>query len=110
MSLNRVNPKRDGNEQEIVDCLKANDVLASQLSGSGIPDLLCSDNGRVFLVEVKQLGCHMTQAQIDWWSVYVVPGGFPAYICRNAADVANAINKTRAHYAKLERTTQDAAS
>ena len=108
MTLNRYNPKRDTNEQDIIDCLKANDVVAVQLSGSGIPDLLCSDDGRLFLIEVKMLGKQMTKAQIDWWIAHVETGAFPAYICKNGADVADAINQAREHYSKLERTTQDA--
>lgn len=53
MSLNRRNPRRDKNEPDIVQALKAQGFNVVQLSGKGVPDLLLSKGGQMWLTEVK---------------------------------------------------------
>ena len=51
--LNRYDPKRDGNEPAIRAVLRKAHVQTWQLSGEGIPDLLCLVGHHLFLMEVK---------------------------------------------------------
>jgi Holliday junction resolvase len=53
MSLSRKNPKRDGNEREIIDALQAVGAQVWQVSGKGCPDLLVRFGGHWQPLEVK---------------------------------------------------------
>lgn len=70
MSLNRRNPRRDGNEREVIQMLEAQGFCVMQISGKGIPDLLVSQPAhakpwpRMWLVEVKQPKGRMRPAQV----------------------------------------------
>lgn len=60
--------KRDANEKAIIEALAAYGVGVTQLSQKGVPDLLCSYNGRWFLVEVKSEKGKLTEDQADFMS------------------------------------------
>jgi Holliday junction resolvase len=66
MSLYRRNPRRDGNEAEIVRALEAQGFHVDRISGAGIPDLLVSKAGRMWLVEVKMPKGRFKPAQVKW--------------------------------------------
>jgi len=75
----RVKVKRDGNEAAIAEALRAAGYAVQTLEqGKGVPDLLvCGPDGRLSMLEVKQPGEKLTQAQVKWhaaWPgrVYVV--------------------------------------
>lgn len=55
MSIKRFNPRSDGNQKEIVDCLLKLSYRVYDLKGvgSGFPDLLVAKQGRMWLMEVK---------------------------------------------------------
>lgn len=77
--------KRDENEPDIVDAMKARGCSVTRLDGDGVPDLVVGLNGSTMLVEVKkpltntgklQSGTHrnssggrgdLTAAQAKWW-------------------------------------------
>ncbi len=83
--------KRDENEREIISALKAAGAAVAQLDGSGIPDLLVSFKGTLYLLEVKlpdaqkrnNLGSHdeLTPTQAKWWqSWYKANGVMPEIV------------------------------
>jgi hypothetical protein len=77
--------RRDANEQSIVSALEQVGAAVQRLDGDGVPDLLCSFRGVLYLLEIKlpltargsvQQGHHsgaggehddMTPAQVKWW-------------------------------------------
>lgn len=62
--LARHDPRRDGNEKEIMSALQARGFQVWQISGKGVCDLLCCvPDGRTFLVECKMPGKTLTEAQ-----------------------------------------------
>ncbi len=100
MSLNRVNPKRDQNEAELVAALRAEGVVVTPLSGKGVPDLLCGYCGIYFLVEVKMPGCKFTPAQREYWEDSILCHGLPAYVLRSPLDIERMFESLRKHYKK----------
>lgn len=66
MSLHRRNPRRDANEPEIVRALEAQGFVVDRISGKGIPDLLVSKAGRMYLVEVKMPKGAFKPSQVAW--------------------------------------------
>ena len=71
MSIHRRNPKRDGNEAEIVEAIRSvPGVVVSQISGAGVPDLLVSRNGINYLLEVKDRSGKLTTTQVDWHNAW----------------------------------------
>lgn len=66
MSLNRPNAKRDKNEPEIVNALKAKGVSVVRLSDPNTPDLLCSYRNITCLMEVKTKGGALTKGQKEF--------------------------------------------
>lgn len=46
--------RRDANERQIIDALRAVGATVCQLDGNGLPDLLVGYRGRTLLLEVKQ--------------------------------------------------------
>jgi Holliday junction resolvase len=66
MSLHRRNPRRDGNEKEIVAALEAQGFVVDRISGKGLPDLLVSRAGRQWLVEVKMPKGAFKPSQVLW--------------------------------------------
>jgi hypothetical protein len=53
VSLRRFNPRRDGNECELIGALEKCGFAVDRISGAGIPDLLVSRRGQFHVVEVK---------------------------------------------------------
>jgi Holliday junction resolvase len=60
--------KRDSTEPEIIKALEAHGCGVTQLSQEGVPDLICSYNGRWFLVECKSEKGKLTEDQADFMS------------------------------------------
>lgn len=46
--------QRDANERPIIQALRARGFHVTQVNGKGVPDLLVSRHGAMWLVEVKQ--------------------------------------------------------
>jgi hypothetical protein len=57
--------KRDANEPNIINSLRAGGWTVTQLSGKGLPDLMCMKDGEVHFAEVKMPGGKMETAQVD---------------------------------------------
>lgn len=78
MSARRTAARRDKNEREIVDALTGVGASVQRLSDKGVPDLLVSHHGTLYLMEVKRpKQGRLTPEQIEWitnWDseVYVV--------------------------------------
>lgn len=66
MTLHRQAPKRDANEGEIVEALRAAGASVQPLSAKGCPDLLVGYRGRTFLLEVKVGRARLTEDQEEW--------------------------------------------
>ena len=73
MSLSRHNPKRDANERIIIEALEARGFHVDQVSGKGIPDLLVSKHGAMWLIDVKRPKGRFTSQQIQWRSRFQGP-------------------------------------
>lgn len=75
--------RRDSTEPEIIKALEARGCGVTQLSQEGVPDLLCSFNGRWFLVECKSAKGKLTEEQADFMSKH------DAWVCvaRSKEDV-----------------------
>lgn len=98
MSLNRFNPRRDGNEPGIRSRFKFHGWHTEQLSGKGMPDLLCwpftlaNKEGiatwgrRAVLVDVKEPTGKPTAAQVLKWQS-LKDKGIPVYVARTEEDV-----------------------
>ena len=98
MSLHRRDPARDANEPDIVKFLRQCHVSVQQLSGKGVPDLLCGFQGRNVLLEVKgelgpkggRAGRILTPDQLEWHEAW---RGGKVYIVRNADEALSAIHR-----------------
>lgn len=55
--------RRDQNEPEIIGALQSAGVQVWQLSGAGLPDLLCFSHGRYIPLEVKTRTGKLTRVQ-----------------------------------------------
>lgn len=62
----RHNARRDKNEPAIVQALEAQGFVVDRISGKGLPDLLCSKAGQMWLVEIKAPKGIFKPAQIEW--------------------------------------------
>jgi hypothetical protein len=65
----RLNPKRDGNEGEIITALEQAGCTVHQINGKGVCDLLVctpAPEHKTILVEVKQPRGELTEAQIKF--------------------------------------------
>jgi len=58
--------KRDENEVEIVNALRAVGASVAHLSSKGIPDLLVCFKNKLYLMEVKKLKGKLTPEQIKF--------------------------------------------
>ena len=103
MSLRRVNPKRDGNEPEIIHALQAHGVTVIPLSGRALPDLLCSVHGLLFLVEVKTRHGKLTVDQAKFWKDHVNNQHVPAHICRSVEEIPPILQSVTAWYRRRVR-------
>lgn len=66
MSIHRTAAKRDGNEREIIDALKAVGASVQPLSAKGCPDLLVGYRGENILMEVKLPKGKLTDDEQVW--------------------------------------------
>jgi len=81
--------KRDDNEVEIVNALRAIGASVAHLSSKGIPDLLVSFKNKLYLMEVKKHKGKLTPDQIkfhDNWKGDI-------YIVRTAEEAIEILNK-----------------
>ena len=62
--------RRDANEREIIDALKAVGAKVWQISGRGLPDLLVCYRGRFFVGEVKTATGTLRPTQSDEFPVW----------------------------------------
>ena len=65
--------KRDETEAAIMDALRADGWVVSQLSGEGVPDLVASKHGRWELFECKSKGGSLTAAQREFIRTHKAP-------------------------------------
>lgn len=68
--MNRRAAKRDGNEQEIIDTLRKAGATVTQLSDSGLPDLLVGYLGVNLLMEVKTPKGSLSDDQEKWHAAW----------------------------------------
>ena len=73
MTIHRRNPRRDGNELEIIRALQKAGVLVWRVSGKGLPDLLTCFRGRWKPLEVKRKGGKLTEAQETTYAMAPFP-------------------------------------
>jgi hypothetical protein len=66
VSLVRRNPKRDGNERDIITALEKIGALVVPLSAPGVPDLLVGFRRHWWLLEVKTAKGALTREQLDF--------------------------------------------
>ena len=92
MSLNRVNPRRDQSEAEIVEYLEKRGAVVEYLSGQSIPDLLVGYAGRWLLVECKTGRAALSPGQTAWHQAATAKG-LPVYVVRTADEVAKIIDR-----------------
>lgn len=82
----RLNPKRDGNEKEIIAALEAKGCVVHQINGKGVCDLLvCTPERKTILVEVKMPSGALTAAQIQFHKTW--PG--EKYIVTTPSQIAD---------------------
>ena len=81
--------KRDHNELEIVNALRAIGASVAHLSSKGIPDLLVSFRNKLYLMEVKKPKGKLTPDQIKFhksWKGEI-------YIVRTVQEAIEILNK-----------------
>jgi Holliday junction resolvase len=66
MSLKRRAARRDLNEREVIEALKAVGASVVQISETGAPDLLIGFRQQTFLAEVKSPKGKLTDDQLKW--------------------------------------------
>lgn len=79
----RYNFQRDKNERPIIETLEARGFSVSQINGKGVPDLLISKHGVMWLAEVKAPKGKYNEAQIQWRSRWTGP---TLYLLRSVED------------------------
>lgn len=104
MSLQRLNPKRDGNEKGIIRALRECGCDVFQMSQRGLPDLLCfwgqNSASRAFLVEVKRHGnAPLTEDQEDFHRQARF-FGWPVFVVHDETQVLDIVNKVSARRPK----------
>lgn len=71
MSVHRYAARRDANESEIIEALRAVGATVVQVSESGYPDLLVGFAGVNYLIEVKAKKGKLTD---DQWTFFKIWG------------------------------------
>ena len=88
----RIRAKRDRNEREIIEALKAVGCTVWQINDDAVPDLLvATEDGRNLLFEVKVPGGTLTPRQLEfhrYWKVdvYVVTNVTHALLLAGGGD------------------------
>jgi hypothetical protein len=80
--------KRDGNERPIIDALEKVGATVTPLSQEGVLDLLVGFRGVVRLLEVKDKGGSLTDAQIKFIEKW---DGYPLHVVWNVDEALRAI-------------------
>lgn len=85
--------RRDANEPDIIEALRAAGASVQQLDGTGVPDLLVGYQGKTYLLEVKEEHGHymkdhknvdgLRDTQRTWWARW---GGGPLVTVVTAAE------------------------
>lgn len=88
MSIHRRAAKRDGNEPEIIEALKAVGATVYPISAKGVPDLLVGFRGATYLLETKARRGTLTNEQKYFFETW---DGTEAVIVRNVDDALKAI-------------------
>jgi hypothetical protein len=92
--------RRDANERPIIDALKRAGCAVSQLGDMGVPDLLVSKGGVVWLIEVKlPLGpkggvvghSELNASQEKWWKEWIAAGGKQPVVVRSAEEAMEVV-------------------
>lgn len=91
MPIPRFAAKRDRNEPEIIRALEKVGAIVTQLSQPGVFDLLVGFRGVLYLLEVKDKGGSLTDAQIEFHRRYSQDGGYPLFVVWNVDDALRAI-------------------
>jgi hypothetical protein len=86
MSLNRYSARRDRNEKQIVDGLRA---IGAKVLRIPNPDLLVLFNGQLFLIEIKTRTGRPTRSQLD-----LSEQGWPIHVARSLPAALRVIMKT----------------
>lgn len=79
----RLNARRDANERAIIETLEARGFSVTQINGKGVPDLLISRHGDMWLAEVKQAKATYNAAQVAWRAKFK---GAPPRLLRSVED------------------------
>lgn len=89
----RYDAKADSNQVEIVDALRTAGCTVQHLHtvGRGVPDLLVSRHGNMYLLEVKTEHGRLTKCEQEWIDAWDAP----VYIVR---DVQSALEAVGAAY------------
>ena len=94
----RIRAKRDANEREIIEALKAVGCTVWQVNDEAVPDLLVgTEDGRNLLFEVKVPGGTLTPKQLEfhrYWKadVYVVTSVTHALLLAGGGDALERYN------------------
>lgn len=70
MGLHGYSARRDSNESDIIDTLRAAGCTVKALSAKSIPDLLVGYNGANYLLEVKMPKNDLTDDQITFFETW----------------------------------------
>lgn len=79
----RFHMRRDANEGPIVDTLEARGFHVTKINGTGVPDLLVSKHGAMWLAEVKTEDGEFQKAQVKWQEQWQGP---PICVLRSVED------------------------
>lgn len=99
--------RRDENERPIIAALRLAGYAVSQLGDTGVPDLLVSKDGEIWILEIKlPLGprggmAHsktwqggvgeLTASQVKWWREWVDAGGKQPIVVRTPEEALEAV-------------------
>lgn len=91
MPIPRFAAKRDRNEPEIIKALEKVGAIVTQISQQGVFDLLVGFRGVLYLLEVKDKGGSLTDAQIEFHRKYSQDGGYQVWIVWSVDEALRAI-------------------
>jgi hypothetical protein len=89
MSTTRPRHKVDANQAEIADALFKAGYRVQTLAqvGAGCPDLLCSKDGKTWVLECKMAGEPLTPFQKRWHATW----GAPVFVVHEAHEALEAV-------------------
>lgn len=86
--MRKFGAKRDANELEIVNGLRAIGASVVFLSSKGIPDLLVCFRNKLYLMEVKMIKGKLTPDQVDFHAKW----GGDIYVIKSLEEAINILN------------------